>query len=73
MTTTRRILVSALACLPALLLAGCGAEVAGTAATTAALQAQQIKQARQQQQQFKAQFDEALKAVDASASAAGRE
>lgn len=55
------------------LLAGCGAEVAQTAATTAALQARQVQQAKAQQQQFNAQLGEAMKAVDASASAAAQE
>lgn len=46
----------------ALLLPGCGAEVAGTAAAVGGLQAQQAAQARQQQ----AQVVEGLKAAQAT-------
>jgi outer membrane biogenesis lipoprotein LolB len=46
----------------ALLLSGCGAEVAGTAAAVGSLQAQQASQARQQQ----AQVVEGLKAAQAT-------
>ena len=46
----------------ALLLSGCGAEVAGTAAAVGGLQAQQAAQARQQQ----AQVVEGLKAAQAT-------
>ncbi len=56
------------------LLAGCGAEVAGTAATVGKLQAEQASQAKAQQQQIvdglqKAQDAAAQRAADAAASA----
>ena len=54
-----------------LFLGGCGAEVAGTAATAAALQASQAQQAREQQRQIEKKLGAALKAEQASASAAG--
>jgi hypothetical protein len=53
------------------LLAGCGAEVAGTAATVGTMQATQAKQAQEQKRQFDAKLNEALQATAASASAAG--
>jgi hypothetical protein len=58
----------------AALLAGCGAEVAGTAATVGKLQAEQASQARAQQQQIveglqRAQDAGAQRAADAAASA----
>ena len=58
----------------ATLLAGCGAEVAGTAATVGKLQAAQASQARAQQQQIveglhKAQEAGLQRAADAAASA----
>ncbi len=57
-----------------LLLAGCGAEVAGTAATVGQLQAEQASQARAQQQQIvdglkQAQDAGLQRAADAAASA----
>ncbi|MFZ2649383.1 MAG: hypothetical protein WA210_04675 [Burkholderiaceae bacterium] len=52
------------------LLGGCGAEVAGTAATVGTLQATQAQQAMAQKAQVEAKLGEALKSVDASASAA---
>ena len=55
------------------LLAGCGAEVAGTAATVGVLQAKQAQQAQQaqaQQRQAEQRLGESLTAVQASASAA---
>jgi hypothetical protein len=52
------------------LLAGCGAEVAGTAATVGSVQATQARQAQEQKKAFDAKLDEALKATAASASAA---
>lgn len=60
--------------LSAALLAGCGAEVAGTAATVGKLQAGQASQARAQQQQIvnglqKAQDAGLQRAADAAASA----
>lgn len=56
------------------LLAGCGAEVAGTAATVGKLQAEQASQARAQQQQIldgmkQAQEAGLQRAADAAASA----
>lgn len=54
----------------AMLLAGCGAEVAGTAATVGALQAKQAQQAQAHQRQAEQRLGESLKAVQASASAA---
>ena len=57
--------------LTAALLAGCGADVATTAATTAKLQAVQAEQAKAQEEQFKKQLGEAMKATDAAASRAG--
>lgn len=53
-----------------MLLAGCGAEVAGTAATVGALQAAQVEQARAQQRQIEADLGQALKAAETRASAA---
>ncbi len=61
---------SVLAATVAPCLVACGGEVAGTAATAAALEAKQAQQAKAQQQQFNAKLGEAMKAVDASASAA---
>ncbi|MDO9074315.1 MAG: hypothetical protein Q7U73_13725 [Rubrivivax sp.] len=57
-----------------LVLTGCGAEVAGTAATVGKLQAEQASQARAQQQQIveglqKAQEAGVQRAADAAASA----
>ena len=54
----------------AMLLGGCGAEVAGTAATVGALQATQAQQAKAQQSQAEARLGESMKAVQAGASAA---
>jgi hypothetical protein len=53
----------------AMVLGGCGADVAGTAATSASLQATQVQQGKEQQQQIESRLGEALKAVEASASA----
>jgi len=53
------------------MLAGCGAEVAGTAATSAKLQATQAEQAKAQEAQFKKKLNEAMQATEAAASAAG--
>jgi hypothetical protein len=50
-TPTHRIAAALAAATALLTLAGCGAEVAGTAAVVGGLQAQQAKQARQQQAQ----------------------
>jgi hypothetical protein len=52
------------------LLASCGAEVAGTAATAASLQAAQAQQAQARQKQIERKLSEAMKAGAASASAA---
>ena len=52
-------------------LAGCGAEVAGTAATSAKLRAAQVEQAKAQEAQIKKKLDEAMRATEAAASAAG--
>ena len=53
--------------------AGCGAEVAGTAAASAKLQATQASQAKAQEAQFKKQLGEAMQATEAAASAAGNQ
>ena len=73
MAWTRCYLFSSAVIVTGWLLAGCGAEVAQMAATTAALQSRQAQQAKAQQQQFNAQLGEAMKAVEASASAAAQE
>jgi hypothetical protein len=54
----------------ALLLAGCGAEVAGTAATVGRLQATQAEQAKAQQQKIQADLGAALEAGKARTDAA---
>lgn len=54
-------------------LAACGAEVAGTAATVGTLQATQAQQAQAQKAQIEAKIGESMKAVEAAASAAGRD
>jgi len=54
-------------------LAGCGAEIAGTAATVGTLQATQAQQAKAQKSQIEAKLGESMKAVEAAASAAGRD
>ncbi len=54
-----------------LLLGGCGAEVAGSAATAAKLQASQAQSAKAIEEQVKKQLSDALKAGEAAASAAG--
>ena len=59
--------------LSALVLGGCGAEVAGTAATVGKLQATQAEQAKEQQRQIEKQLGEALKATEARASEAQKE
>lgn len=56
----------------AVLLGGCGAEVAGTAATVGKLQATQAQQAQAQKSQIEAKLGESMKAVEAAASAAGQ-
>ena len=53
--------------------AGCGAEVPGTAATSAKLQATQAEQAKAQEAQFKKKLGEAMQATEAAASAAGNQ
>ena len=55
------------------LLAGCGPDVATTAATTAKLQAAQAEQAKAQEAEVKRKLDEAMRATEAAASAAGRD
>ena len=55
------------------LLAGCGAEVASTAATTAKLQATQAEQAKAQEAQFKKNLGEVIQATEAAVSAAGHQ
>ena len=57
----------------AMLLGGCGAEVAGTAATVGKLQATQAEQAKEQQRQIEKQLGEALKATEARASEAQKD
>lgn len=52
------------------LLAGCGAEVASTAATTAKLQAMQAEQAKAQAEQLKEKLDATMRRVESAASAA---
>ncbi len=54
-------------------LAGCGAEVAGTAATVGTLQATQAQQAKAQKSQIEANIGDSMKAVAVAASAAGRD
>ncbi len=54
-------------------LTGCGAEVVGTAATVGTLQAKQAQQAKAQNAQIEAKIGESMKAVEAAASAAGRD
>lgn len=51
-------------------LAGCGAEVAGTAATAAKLQAINVEQARAQEAHFKKKLDQAMQRPEAAAAAA---
>ncbi len=51
--------------------AGCGAEVAATAASSAKLQAMQVEQAKAQEALFKKKLGEAMLATEAAASAAG--
>jgi len=51
-------------------LAGCGAEVAGTAATVGTLQATQAKEAKAQKAQIESKLGEAMKAGEAAASKA---
>jgi len=67
-----RIRLAAVALVPALL-AGCGAEVAGTAATVGKLQATQAEQAVSQQEQLKKKLDGELQSGAAAASAAARQ
>jgi len=55
------------------LLEGCGPDVATTAATTAKLQAAQLEQAKAQEAQLKRNLDEAMRATEAAASAAGNQ
>lgn len=54
-------------------LAGCGAEVAGTASTVGKLQATQAEQAKAQQEQVKKDLNAALQAGQAAASAAANQ
>ncbi len=54
-----------------LVLGGCGAEVAGTAATAASVKAAELQAAQQQKAQFDKKLGEAMKATVAAASAAG--
>jgi hypothetical protein len=54
----------------ALLLGGCGADVASTAATTARLEATAAEQAKAQKEQFEKKLAEAMKATNEAASAA---
>jgi len=56
--------------LAAALLAGCGAEVAGTAATAASLSATSARQAQAQQAQVQGTLDGALQAGAARAASA---
>ncbi|MCA3071782.1 MAG: hypothetical protein ING90_06875 [Rhodocyclaceae bacterium] len=68
MTTARILLV-----LGAALVAACGAEVATTAATASKLQAVQAEQAKAQEELVRKKLDEAMKAGEAAASAAGNQ
>ena len=54
-------------------LAGCGAEVASTAATSAKLQTTPAEQAKAHEAQFKKKLGEAIQATEAAASAAGNQ
>ena len=54
----------------ALLLTGCGAEVAATVGTVGALQAAQVKQAKDAQRQIETNLGDALKAAETRASTA---
>ena len=54
-------------------LAGCGPDVAVTAATNAKLQAEQVEQAKVQEAQFKKKLNEAMRATEAAASSAGNQ
>jgi len=60
-----------LAGLVALLLAGCGPDVVSTTATAAKLQAEQLEQAKAKEADFKNKLDQAMKATESAASAAG--
>ncbi len=71
MSLPRVAVLSAALCL-ASALAGCGVEVAGTAATAASLQATQAQQAQQQQRQIEDKLGAALKAGEDRAAAAGQ-
>ncbi|MCH7372133.1 hypothetical protein [Aeromonas sp. MR16] len=53
----------------ALLLGGCGPELAGTAATTGKLQAEQAQQAKAQLDQFKLELSAAMHSTETAASA----
>jgi hypothetical protein len=53
--------------------AACGAEVATTAATASKLQAVQAEQAKAQEELVRKKLDEAMKAGEAAASAAGNQ
>jgi hypothetical protein len=63
-----RIIFTSLVCM---LAAGCGVEVASTAATAASLQAASTKQALAQQEEIKKKLDEAMKTAASAASRAG--
>ena len=54
-------------------LCGCGPDVATTAAANAKLQAAQLEQAKAQEAQLKKNLDEAMRATEAAASAAGNQ
>ena len=56
--------------LAALLLAGCGADVASTAANVGNLQKQQLEQAKSQEAQVKTNLDQAMQATGARAASA---
>jgi hypothetical protein len=68
--SSKRISSAAVAALLATFLAGCGAEVAGTAATVGNLQVQQLEQAKAQQRQIESQLGAAMSAAQERASAA---
>lgn len=60
-------------CLLCGMLAACGPDAAVTAATAAKVQAAQVEQARAQQEQLKKNLEEAMRATEAAASAAGNQ
>jgi hypothetical protein len=68
----RTVKISTLGLIVSLCIAGCGAEVAGTAATAAKLEAESAVRAKEQNEQLQQELDAALKAREAAISAAER-